>query len=430
MLLIVFLLAASNWSSSVQAADPLRLLTFDEAVRIALNENSDIRGIRYQEEAFSYRASQALAPNNPFFTLSKNDLPGVSFTKGASTIYSLSYTLGFPGKALSQSASLRHQGEASREQALGKEIDIITALSTTYVSLGANEQLRKILEDETRKSKDLLSIVQRKYASAQVAQVDLLNAQVVLAKSEHDLLVCVNNQRLLITQFLSLVNRPGAKDIAPKIPDDTSIPKLDRSLDELAEIMHRNRPALLALGKQVESAQSLSTGANLSALPDIQFTGAMNVYHVATAEPVPGNDRDYSLGIGVAIPLFFPFNELNTAKAARRDQLIAEAQVDSSRISALADLETLYTKFESVTAEADILQNLVIPGSKASYDLTLKTYTLGRVDYLRLNDSRQNWIQAEKDLLQKKIDAADSYNKIVQQVGCDFPMERGFHVCK
>jgi outer membrane protein TolC len=410
---------------------PVRL-TFPEAAKVALGANPDLLQLRYQEESQRYRARQSLAPNNPVFSYNKNDIPGLTLGEtGGSNVYQIQWTLGFPGKALSQSAANRHQADALRQQSSAKEIDILVALSNNYVSLTSNDKLYLFLESEKRKAEQLVKLLEKKYAAAQAAQADLLNARVVVANLEHDILENRNDYQLLLTQFRNLLKKPGETRFEPLLPETIETPKLTKSYDELRDLMLRNRHQLKAADAQLSATNAALTSASLSPLPDFQLTTGLNIYNVPGASPLSsvGINRTYSLGIGIVVPIFFPFNELSGIQAATRDRDAAEAAADSQRIQAQADLQSAVTGFHSATRAIENYLNLVLPAAKASYDLTLTTYSLGKADYFILNEARKIWVQAQKDLLAKQVSAAQLYNQIVQQVGCDVTSSEGPDVC-
>ena len=412
------------------AAKPQLVLGFTDAAKLALSQNPDLVALRYQEEAQRYRARQALAPNNPVFTLNKNDMPGLNpATTPGTTVYALAFTLGFPGKAMSQSALGRHQAESIREQAAGKEIDILVALSNNYVALTANQKMSVFLADELRKAQQLVKLIEKKYSAAQAAQADLLNARVVVANLQHDTIDNQNDYAFQLNQFRNLIKKPGSTEFAPLIPDQIVIPKVKQPLEELTKIMLRNRHQLKSSQFQIDGTEAALNSARLAALPDLQLTGALNVYNVPQAEAVPPLARDYSLGIGVAVPIFFPFNELSGIQAATRDRDAAEAQGESLRIQAVSDLQTAYTGLQSAQRALSDFTSIVLPATKASYALTSTTYSLGKADYFILNDARKNWVQAQKDMLAKQVSAANFFNQIVQQVGCDSNSGDGPDAC-
>jgi len=71
----------------------------------------------------------------------------------------------------------------------------------------------------------------------------------------------------------------------------------------------------------------------------------------------------------------------------------------------------------------------VVPAAKASYDLTLLTYSLGKADFFQLDVSRKAWFDSQKDLLTKKQSVAQFYNQFISEVGCDFSKSEGPHAC-
>lgn len=413
------------------AAPNAKRLTYSEAARYALSENPDLVGLRNQEESQRYHARQALAPNNPVVSVFRQDIPGLSpATTPGATQYQVAFTLGFPGKALSQSANSRHQAESLREQAAAKEIDILSALSNNYVALTANLKLEGLLNEEIRKAESLVKLLEKKYSAAQAAQADLLNARVVVAGLQHDLLENDNGYEAQLTQFRNLIKKPGATDYLPLVPDRILVPKLDYTLEQLTQLMLHNRHQLKSARRLVQASEAALTNATLQPFPDLQLTGGLNIYNTPSAEALPGVARTYMLGVGIAIPVFFPFNELSGIQAASRDRDASEEAEESARLQALADLQTAYTGFLSAQRSIDNSVKLVLPAAKASYDLTLTMYSLGKADYFVLNGARATWIQAEQDMIGRLVSSAQLYNQIVQQVGCDVTSKEGPNVCQ
>ena len=80
-------------------------IPFEEAVRLLLQDHPETVSLRAQEESARYKAMQQLSPNNPVFTVQRNDVIGYSpFGNAASQQLNLTWTLGFPGKSLAPRA--------------------------------------------------------------------------------------------------------------------------------------------------------------------------------------------------------------------------------------------------------------------------------------------------------------------------------------
>jgi cobalt-zinc-cadmium efflux system outer membrane protein len=405
-------------------------LDYLESVKLALRENPDLMQLRYQEGAFSFRSRQALAPNSPSFTLAKNDLAGIApLSTGATTVYTASMLFGFPGKAIFQSASIRHQAEASGAQAQAKEIEVITALSANFAALIQNKKLADFLAQEQERSTNLVSLTEKKYSLAQLSQVDVLNAKILLQNLKQEILQNQDEKQILLSQYRNILRRPEEAGLVPKLPGKVLVPELKFELPKLRALLAEHRPALKSAQLQADASSSALNGALLSPLPDFQLSASMNDYHIPSAQPITGVSRDYSVAITVTIPLFFPFNELNGIRAAKKDHETAYAQYESTRANSFAELETTYTRFEAAKRELDSLERFLLPSVRAGYELTIKSFSLGKADYLRVADARRNLIQAEKDKVQKELSMALLYIQLTQDVGCELGGNSDFFAC-
>ena len=409
---------------------PEVFLTFDQAAEIALRENTDILQIRANEESAKHHESQALSPNSPLFSYTNNNTASpFKLSQGASKTYAIQWTLGFPGKSILQSKQFKYLAQSSREQGYEKEVGILSSLSNLYIELGSNRLLTKILEQEVERTNGVLKIIEKKYGMGQASQIDLLSAKSAVAKLSHNLLNAQENETVLQAQFLNILRKPESNyravpDTAPEVPD------LTLTEESLLQMMLKNRHAIRAGDLQAKSAETGATVAGMQWLPDLQFTAGMNLYTLPSAQANPDLSRDYTLGIQISIPLFYPLNEMNVYRAAKSDQMAAEYQADSTRLQAISDLKSNYTLYQAGNRQLKDIQKFLLPATKASYDLVLKSYALGKADYLRLADARNNWIDTQKDELSKRAELAQLFNAITITVGCDFRHKGGPHACE
>jgi cobalt-zinc-cadmium efflux system outer membrane protein len=408
-----------------------RELSYEEATSIALENNVDLRALRLQSISFREKSRQALSPNSPVLSLSRNDLPGLdpNETPGNEQ-YTIAYTLGFPGKAFLQSASFKHLGEAAREDAYGKEIELMAQIFNNMAGQQANHQLGEMLQGEIKKAKDLIRLQETRYSLGQGSQADILNAKVALSKLQQDELNNRNEYISLENDFYNLLGNPAESSLQAKSNGEPVYPNKIPGINALRDLMEKNKPGIKSADSQVGSSESLVSAASLQALPDVQLSLGMNNYKIPAAAPIAGLTRDYNMGISVTLPIFFPINEWSGIRAARADRDVAQARRDSIRFTSRSELISTYTNFHSSRLSLEQMQSVVIPAAHASYQLTLSSYSRGKVDYLRLADARSTFIQAEKDLNAKKRQLAQAFYQLIQNVGCDFTKQEGPHACQ
>ncbi len=427
-----FLVLAALSAAVPARAEAPQALDLPAAAKIALAESPDLLALHLQEEALRERAWQNLAPAEPTVNFSRNNLSALSLNAPtASKTTTLSMTIGFPGKAVSAFRGGRFQERSTRELGLSKEIDILAALRSLYAALWENGRVQALIAEEVQKEEDILKILERKYSMAQATQVDLLNAQVTLAGLKQNQIVAKDTRDLLLNQFLTLIKKPGSKEFAPRVPEDLAVPPLAQGFDALKETMLRNQHGLLSAQFAIRSLETALTQAELAPMPDLQLSVAKNTYEPNGVQPAYDFTRnyDYSASVGLALPIFFPFNELRGITAAKKDLAVARAQWESSYLAAVSQLQQLVITYQNTQREKDNLDSLVIPAAKASYDLNLRNYALGRADFLVLNDSRNTWLSAVQSRMDHDVALVSLYAQISQQLGCFIDDKEGTHAC-
>ena len=411
--------------------DASRVLSYSDAAKEMLENNPDLGNLRAQEESLKFKSIQSLAPNEPVFSILKADVPNPSiFSTGGSTVYGLTWTLGFPGKALSQSRGLEHQAMAQREVSFQKEIELLITLSNVYVELSVTKSTIETLKDELKRADATVHLTEKRYGSAQAAQTDILNAKYYKTGVQHDIMIQEAAQEALHIQFRALLRKPEEAGLMPQLSSDWEKQTLSPGFNELKELMFANRPQLKSVVYTKNAASAALTTAILSPFPDLQITADMNKYLVASAAPVPGLTRSYSIGVGLVIPIFFPFNELSGIRAARQDLSAAELAEESARVGLVSELQNLYTKLQSAQNIYNNAQQFVLPAARANYTLSLRAFESGKLDYLKLLDARRGWIQSQRDILDHKKEIAELINQITLEVGCDWTRKGVPHACK
>ena len=414
-----------------QANAEVTRLGFEDAARLTLGGNVDLEQIKNKEESFKFRSQQAFSPNNPVLTLSNNNIPSVSpFSIGASSSYTLSWTLGFPGKAFASSASLANQAYSFKSKADAKEIELLTTLSNLYVSFIVNKNIKDLMVEELRKSKMVVDINQKKYATAQVSQIDLLNSQYAVSRIQQEIISLDAEQEILLTQFRNLIRKPSDKEIQPLYPEVITLPDPKWNSDELIDIMMKNKPGLKSAEFDAKSAQADYDRAKISPLPDFQLAVGTQVYNYPEAQNITNVWRDYTFSVGISVPIFYPFNEMALTRAAARDRDAADNHLMSQKLQAAADIRSIYAKYQANMLQIKSLFEQVLPAAKASYELAVKAYSVGRTDYPRLNETRSNWINTKKQFYNSLKDTANLYNQISQGLGCVLNSKESRYGCQ
>lgn len=249
-----------------------------------------------------------------------------------------------------------------------------------------------------------------------------------LAKLEQELLSLRNEQILLNNEFYNILGRPNDTFTA-KLESFSVVTKIDLDVNQLIEIMKKNRSTLKSQDHQVESLKNSLTYSSLQGLPDFQFTTGVTQWNRPEAAPISGLTRDYNFGITITIPLFLPMNEWQGIKSAQADLENAENKRKALLAQSISDLSNAYVAYKASIDELERLTKVILPAARASYQLTLSSYSNGKTDFLRLNEARSTFLQTEKDIIVKRKKINQSYVELLQAVGCEFIKKDGPHAC-
>lgn len=407
-----------------------RSIPFDEALSIALNENPELLGLQNQSESLKAQAAQALSPNNPVFFVNRMDSQYPQpFNQSGITSVGMSISLGFPGKAILQRRGIRYQSDAAAQAARAREIGIITELSDVYVALAVNAKLHGLFAADRQRIRRLLPVVQERLEVGQGSETDVLNLKVLDGNLAVEIVNLDAERNTLLARFRQVINRPNDMDIDPLVPKSVTIPLIPQTADRLISVLEANRPGLKAVALQRRSAEAQLKRAKMSPLPDFTLSGQVNNAHSPAMTNLPGHQRTYSFGGGITIPIFYPANEHFGIKAARRDLDVARYRERSEYLTAVSDFHASFSNLLTARTQVHNYSRLVIPAAKANYDLLLTNYSLGKMDYVRLNDAREDWLQAERGYLTTLLNGIRLFNQIVREMGCDPSQDAGYYAC-
>jgi outer membrane protein len=321
-----------------------RAITYDEAIRIALQQNTTVRLAVNSAAADAVGVRQARSAFLPDLRLSTSGAQSVgrSFDTGAGSVVdqttssmsagiSSSVTLfdGFANQAELRQARLTQQaGSADLERA--RQTAVYT-VANNYVSLqAATEELRVRREDlaareaEERQIQLFVDAGTRPVSDLYQQQAGVASARVAVVEAER----AVELARVDLIQTLQLDPAASYDFQAPAV---TASPAA-RSYD-LASLVTRaleRRPDLAALSSREEAARQAVRAAEAARLPTVTLSAGYNTAFSSASDLAFADQLDQrrggSVSLGVSIPLF----DRGSASAATQR---AEIQVENARIN-------------------------------------------------------------------------------------------------
>ncbi len=384
-------------------------LTLGEVLRLAEKESPSLKASVSRENEsreFTRAADSGFFPSLGLDAVASNGFPGSSSGFGTSGLN------GFPGLAASpyragpaadayakwdlldvsvwhQSAAAHYEYQASQERTkLQSELVDQQALRVYLeaVRVRGDQEAWQKLADELSGIRDIVKRFVRngQYSEVQGLLIEDQLADAALRAGDYGL------QYQAALQRLALLTGQEAKTISCPAP-------LELSGEEATNLTTTGPSPLITQAEfEVKSAKETTAKYSAQNLPVLEVAGSAGYLSGTRLEPA----QDYSLFVGVSLPLFEGFRIDAQEKAARSEAEARQSEVSADQL-ALKEFNIQYD--EQVSAA---LEELKILGDET--ERSVKAATLAKQRYLSFLGPLSDLQQALKDKVNLDIQTADT----------------------
>ncbi len=394
-------------------------LSLSDAISQAQEKSPDVGALRHQADSARAKARQALSPTEPTFQITYNDMEQpTSFTGRASSVYSLTQPIAFPGKAWVTRSVQSKQAQALEAQMRSTELQVSANVKAAYYQLSAARQNLQLDQQQKVYYERILAIAKRRYESGSITQVDLLNAQVSMFSIENDMNDIGATEKSALAQLNVALKNPT--DTAIEVEPIKVVRKTRPSLEEAEKRMLEKRNEIRAARFQADAADNSKTLAWMGLLPDFQLTAGTTYYNIPVASPLnggSGNTHTYFVGVQMTLPIWFIFNERENIVSATHDMAAAESSLTSVLNQSRTTLVATLQQIESTEKKIDNYEKHLIPLAEQSLNLALINYSAGKVDFQALSESATARLNTTRDYLATSVVYLTSYATLSQLLG-------------
>lgn len=369
----VTLLAEIGWAQNPSRPSDRSPLTLAGAIAQAQAQNPDLRVLAAQRESLLARKARALGPN-PLAI-------GVTRDFNGTRQYELSQRLGVPGKSFPVAASLSAEAEAVDYERQAKELEIAREVKTAFYRLWISN--RQLSVNDLRRSsfEKILAVARRRFVKNTTTEVEFLNARTLLFEVDNERADLLAAETAARTSIGILLGRSAGDPLKIQEPLPPFFPfRADRTT--LRARLLAGNPALKASQAGIQAAGHRVSAAAYSAWPDIQMKGGRD------------NESNYLAGIQLTVPVWYAFNERLAVRAARQDRLGQEARVDALQRDLVAAMQGHVSRLEALGSKLDNYSKNIILTAEKAFELALRNYGYGKIDYNTLAGSANTFVNA------------------------------------
>jgi len=391
---------------SSQAQD---LLTLENAVKIALENNYDIKIAQNNAKIDATNNSLANAGMLPILTANltnNNSQLNTKQTQGDGTVreldgaknMSLTYGVGldwtiFDGMRMfakkEQLDLLEQQGKAELQAAM---LTKISDVYLTYFDLVQQQQVIASIDTAIVISNQRLTTAQNRFTIGKASKLEVLNAQVDLNSDKSLLLKQKELFRTTQIKLNALLIRDVLTDfkVAKEITLEQNI-----VFEDIKATAEKQNPQLQAqiLSKKVADLNLKQVKGNR--YPTVRLTSG---YNFTRSEASLGfitqsSGQGFVYGVTASVPIFNGFLQNKNEKAAQYQVENASFLLEQQKLDLETQLATLYASYQTNLALVQVEEkNLEI--AKQNLDITLAKFKIGTITTIEFRTAQQNFVEA------------------------------------
>jgi cobalt-zinc-cadmium efflux system outer membrane protein len=385
-----------------QTSPPDTVLARLTAEAVAANPSLEVS--RATARAAASRVPPAGALPDPMLSAGVMDLtlPRFAFHESDFTEVDveLSQEFPWPGMLGARTAVARAQARGSRAEVAVRRREVVVRTAEVYYRLRYVVTARGTLIRQRELLSAGVDISTARYASTAAPQSDPLQARVALARLDTEEAELSAEEAELRARLKAVRNASGADSLAVEpirpelVPDELDLSPASgatMAADLSAKDSVPEHPRLAARQAAIAAAEQSIQVERLGGRPDFTI---MTRYG---ARPIAADF--FSAFVGFRIPLYAGRKQHRLADAARADADAARAALAEEQAALREEIRTGLAQIRSEAVRLHLLTAQVVPASQATVDATLRSYRVGRIEFL-------NVLAAEDALYRAQLDAA------------------------
>ena len=388
-------LAAVGWAAPEADSAFPNGLTLEQAVRLALERNPELRASGARVDAAAGRALQAKKWSNPELELNADEWPvsgGRGFSDAIQTI-GISQTLPYPGKK-SLDTRIGSAGLALSQGELGvRRIELMRDVKAGFFRVLAAERLLEVSTQLVAVAQSSAATARKRVDAGAAPYQEQLRAEVQLEQARTELRDLERDQAIAREVLATILGRPDLRR-ARLVGTLAETPQPALMQAPAAEVVARH-PAVLAARANLERAELELRRARLEPYPDVKasFSGGKI-----------GETDQSIIQLGFSLPLPILDSSKGKQREARANVNLAEAELQSVQQQLEREWANARERYRAAAEQVARYRELVLPKADDALRLVQTGFEQGKFGFIDLVDTQRTTAEVRLAYQQKLLE--------------------------
>lgn len=368
------------YSSYGAGKEEKEIITLDELVKEALENNPEIQAMRMKYEAAKARPIQESTLPDPIVGfMSENMGNPIPFTTigeepGSKASFSFTQEIPFPGKLKLKGEIAEKEAQIEESNYIATKLNVIAQVKVTYYDYYFLTKAIEIVNKDKELLEKLEKIAEAKYAVGKGIQQDVLKAQVEISVLFNRLTVLEQQKNSVIALINKLLNRKPDTPLGK--PADFQKSTLNYSLEDLYKIAWDKNPMLKAKNIMIDKSSTALNLARKEYYPDFMI-GASYGYSGKFADM-------WKLEAGVRIPLYYWRKQ--RYGVIEKNKLLNSSHKDYQDAKQTINfmIKDQYLLAKASEELIKLYSEGIIPQATLALESSISSYEVGTIDFLSM----------------------------------------------
>ncbi|MBC8205938.1 MAG: TolC family protein [Kiritimatiellaeota bacterium] len=373
------------WTGLLGLSLTTQALTLDEALTKALEQSPELRAARAEAQAAEVGVALSTLWQNPELDVEAEGIGGDN--NGVdSAEYTVLISQEFPlfGKLRKSRAVADYAAEAARIEVSQTGLDFEAVVRQAFVDLQAGEILLNVRAQQVLLAEDFLKTAQARHEAGAASEIEVLRAEMELDENRGEQLAAEKIVGAVRNRLARLTGFPALGEIEGDFFQPLENP--------VGMFLAESHPALRLFQTLEKQADAELVREQAERIPNLTVSAGSRYEE-------DGGVQTYLFGVGIPLPLF---NRGQTGSAAASFRAeAARAETETVRRALERELDALIVDFETASAEAFRIREVLLPKAERAAELSREGYASGRYGWLE-------WIEMQKMLEDARIQAVEA----------------------